>query len=95
MPRLPIKLPDGSDFYEARSTQHLPRLRRELTAAQDGKCFYCGQVMYIPTLDHRIPRTKGGHNGRNNIVAACDTCNREKGNMDEADFVALIKSRTP
>lgn len=43
-------------------------------------CWYCGLKLTIETstLDHVVPRSKGGLNS-NNTVLACKTCNAEKG----------------
>lgn len=49
---------------------------------RDGyKCQYCG-VKYSHndlTLDHVFPQSKGGKNTFENVVAACQPCNRLKG----------------
>lgn len=58
---------------------------------QGGTCFYCGRqlVMTRPgaikqprnaaTADHLRPLCLGGMDTRENIVAACATCNERKG----------------
>jgi 5-methylcytosine-specific restriction endonuclease McrA len=57
-------------------------------------CFYCG-VAFRPevigldrTVDHRLPRAKGGTNALVNMVFACRACNERKADRDEATFVA-------
>lgn len=54
---------------------------------QRGVCALCGEKMTLDhdmtntaTLDHIIPRSRGGHNGRKNLQAACFRCNNKKGN---------------
>ena len=34
----------------------------------------------MPTKDHVIPISKGGHNTKENIVPACQSCNNKKYN---------------
>ena len=42
-------------------------------------CQYCGTNKDL-TLDHVIPRSKGGKSAWNNLVTACKKCNAKKGN---------------
>lgn len=41
------------------------------------KCAYCGSDKNI-TLDHVIPRSLGGVDKTPNVVACCESCNRDK-----------------
>jgi hypothetical protein len=46
---------------------------------RDGnKCQYCGSTKNL-TIDHIIPRSKGGGDSWFNLVVACSTCNTKKG----------------
>ncbi len=42
-----------------------------------GRCGYCGGA--ATTVDHILPRSRGGRNTWANTVAACDGCNQRKG----------------
>ena len=45
-------------------------------------CLYCGRV-FAPamlTRDHVVPRSRGGDDEWDNVVAACKRCNHHKGN---------------
>jgi 5-methylcytosine-specific restriction endonuclease McrA len=61
--------------------------------ARASSCFYCG-AGFAPegpssrTVDHRVPRAAGGHDGLANLVFACLACNRRKADATEADFLA-------
>jgi 5-methylcytosine-specific restriction endonuclease McrA len=51
---------------------------REVVCQRDGhKCVYCGAVDKL-SLDHYIPLSRGGANGPENLVTACQPCNSSK-----------------
>jgi 5-methylcytosine-specific restriction endonuclease McrA len=52
--------------------------RRAVFARDDWTCQYCGARSQL-TVDHVIPRSKGGGSTWDNIVASCAPCNRRKG----------------
>lgn len=58
-----------------------PRLRltRKEVFARDGwRCMYCGRQTRDLTLDHVMPRHRGGPHTWENLVAACRQCNHHK-----------------
>ena len=58
---------------------HKRKITRRAVFARDGwMCQYCGARTSL-TVDHVIPRSKGGGSGWDNIVACCAPCNRRKG----------------
>jgi hypothetical protein len=46
----------------------------------DHTCQYCGSVKKL-TIDHVIPKSRGGEDTWENMVVACSTCNAKKGNI--------------
>ncbi|MBL3657428.1 HNH endonuclease [Fulvivirga sediminis] len=55
-------------------------------------CQYCGANKDL-TLDHVVPRSKGGKSAWNNLVTACKRCNTRKGdNSPEAVGISLKAS---
>ena len=54
--------------------------RRAVLARDSWTCQYCGSTKSGLTVDHVIPRCRGGKSVWENIVAACAPCNRRKGN---------------
>jgi hypothetical protein len=46
-------------------------------------CQYCGRKLHASelTLDHVLPRSRGGRNTWENLVTACKKCNQAKDNM--------------
>lgn len=59
--------------------------RREVFARDEGRCQYCGLAESDLTLDHVIPRHRGGRHDWDNIVAACRRCNHRKGGRTPAE----------
>jgi len=60
---------------------HRRKITRRAVLARDlWTCQYCGSKKSGLTVDHVIPRSRGGQSVWENIVAACATCNRRKGN---------------
>jgi 5-methylcytosine-specific restriction endonuclease McrA len=60
---------------------HRRRITRKAVLARDGWiCQYCGSDKHGLTVDHVIPRSRGGESVWENIVASCAPCNRRKGN---------------
>lgn len=60
--------------------------RREIIDAWDGACAYCGCKPEKVTLDHVIPKAKGGTTDRANLVPACARCNVSKNHCDVWDW---------
>jgi 5-methylcytosine-specific restriction endonuclease McrA len=60
----------------------LPLTRRTVMARDQYTCQYCGAQpgKNHLTVDHVIPRSKGGLTLWENVVTACGTCNQRKGN---------------
>jgi 5-methylcytosine-specific restriction endonuclease McrA len=58
---------------------HRRKITRRAVFARDAwTCQYCGSRSNL-TVDHVIPRSKGGKSNWENIVASCAPCNRRKG----------------
>jgi len=60
---------------------HVPvRLSRRALFARDAfKCQYCGAEDRQLTIDHVVPRVRGGKSTWDNLVTACKRCNNLKG----------------
>jgi 5-methylcytosine-specific restriction endonuclease McrA len=60
---------------------HRRKITRKAVLARDSwTCQYCGSRKPGLTVDHVIPRSRGGKSVWENIVASCASCNRRKGN---------------
>ncbi len=55
--------------------------RRNIFARDRNRCQYCGKSYHSSelSLDHVIPRSRGGHSDWDNIVCCCLKCNVRKG----------------
>lgn len=58
--------------------------RRHILVRDKHTCYYCGQ--YGDTIDHLLPRAKGGHTTPDNCVCACMSCNQSKADRDLEEF---------
>lgn len=59
-------------------------------------CQYCGEAPHPRelTMDHVMPRARGGPTRWNNVVAACRPCNHKKGNRTPEEARMLL-ARAP
>jgi 5-methylcytosine-specific restriction endonuclease McrA len=53
--------------------------RREIFIRDQHTCQYCGTRSSDLTIDHVVPRSRGGGHSWENLVSACRTCNHRKG----------------
>lgn len=55
--------------------------RRNLFARDDHRCQYCGRKFPASSLslDHVVPKSRGGKSAWTNVVTACNPCNTKKG----------------
>ena len=68
--------------------------RRAVFARDRWTCQYCGHERGNLTVDHVIPRSKGGGSGWENIVACCAPCNRRKGDRMPSQ-ANMVPGRSP
>ena len=71
--------------------------RRNILKRDGHKCGYCGRADLPLTIDHVVPKSKGGDDSWENLVAACLPCNNRKGNRspEEAKLKLKIKPYAP
>lgn len=61
---------------------------RDLVLGRDGHtCVYCGVTGVPLQLDHVIPRSRGGADTPDNLVACCRPCNTSKGAKTPEEWV--------
>lgn len=67
-----------------------PVNRREILRRDNHCCQYCGSRKHL-TIDHVLPRSRGGTHSWDNVVIACMQCNSIKGDLLAA---APMRDRT-
>ncbi len=72
-----------------------PLTRRSLLLRDGHKCAYC--LGYADTIDHVIPRSRGGRHEWTNVVAACRRHNMQKGDrlLEEIGWRMQFEPRVP
>jgi 5-methylcytosine-specific restriction endonuclease McrA len=77
----------------------LPVTRRGILSRDHYTCQYCGVTPPRKelTIDHVLPRSRGGKTTWENVVAACQKCNGRKGSRtpDEAHMKLCAKPERP
>lgn len=77
----------------------LPVTRRGVLSRDHYTCQYCGATPPAKnlTVDHVLPRSRGGTTSWENVAAACEKCNGRKGSRTpvEANMKLLTKPRRP
>ena len=66
--------------------------RRALFARDDHRCQYCGE--FADSLDHIVPRSRGGQHTWENLAAACKPCNLRKRDRTPAE-AGMVLARPP
>ena len=98
--RLAIRGPSVIRLLEYRRIPHQTRAlsRKNILLRDRNTCQYCGLVLPSSelTLDHIVPRSRGGQSTWENLVASCHACNHRKGNqlLQECGMKLLREPRT-
>ena len=71
--------------------------RRALFARDGWRCVYCGTSNGRLTLDHVVPRSRGGDSVWENVVTSCAPCNHRKGDrlLEETSMTLRTPPRPP
>lgn len=67
--------------------------KREIFRRDNYTCQYCGKQGSHLTIDHVIPRHRGGQHRWDNLVAACPGCNRRKGGRTHTEAGMALRHR--
>lgn len=80
---------------KARWRPYVPLSRRSILNRDERRCGYCGSD--AQTVDHILPRSRGGTHTWNNLVAACRGCNTKKANRtpEESSMRLRVVPREP
>ncbi|MGH9417339.1 MAG: HNH endonuclease [Terriglobales bacterium] len=72
--------------------------RKNILLRDRNTCQYCGQTAsaQLLTLDHVVPRSRGGKSSWENLVACCHACNHHKGDRLVAEAgLRLLRDPRP
>jgi 5-methylcytosine-specific restriction endonuclease McrA len=91
---VPVPLVIRLVHYVRLPHRRVPATRAAVMLRDAYTCQYCGEIPGRTqlTVDHVIPRSRGGKHGWENLVTACKRCNQKKGSStpDEA-LMSLIR----
>jgi 5-methylcytosine-specific restriction endonuclease McrA len=99
--RVRVAMPSVIRLLEYRRIPHQTRAlsRKNILLRDRNCCQYCQVVLTAGelTLDHVIPRSRGGLSTWENLVACCPSCNRRKGNqmLHELTDMKLLREPKP
>ena len=89
------------DKFKAKLAYHAAKnvyVRNRLAEAQNWHCCWCGCETipesgkdYSATIEHVIPRSKGGSDDQDNLAMSCHKCNKERDTIDALEFMMFIK----
>jgi 5-methylcytosine-specific restriction endonuclease McrA len=63
---------------------NVPLTRKAVFARDGGRCVYCGAA--ATSLDHVVPKSRGGAHTWDNVVSACGRCNHVKADRGIAEL---------
>ncbi len=66
--------------------------KKNVMVRDNQTCMYCGSKKQL-TIDHIIPKSRGGKNTFENTVASCFTCNNKKGDRTPREAGMGLKLR--
>ena len=82
-------------YVRAPSGRVVPVSRRGVLRRDGHRCAYCGA--HATTIDHVQPRSRGGRDTWENLVACCVSCNNAKGNRtpEEKGWSLRVRAYAP
>lgn len=84
-------------YYVKIPYEHVSITRKNILYRDNYTCQYCGKEKQRLTIDHIIPKSRGGTDSWENMVTACVDCNVKKGDRtpDEANMSLIRKTLPP
>jgi len=67
--------------------------KKEIFRRDNYTCQYCGKQTPHLTIDHLIPRHRGGDHRWDNLVTACPPCNRRKGGRTTVEAQMTLRHK--
>jgi len=84
-------------LYVSRPPKKVLLSRKNIIKRDGHRCQYCGQSRTAMTVDHVIPKNRGGEDVWENLVCACVRCNNRKGDRtpEEANLILRRQPKRP
>ncbi len=79
--------------YVAVPYREIPLTRRNILNRDNHSCQYCGYTGSDLTLDHVVPRSRGGVDSWENLTTACMRCNVKKGSRSPKEANLLLRNQ--
>ena len=96
-PRHTIRVPSVIRLLEYRRIPHQTRAlsRKNILLRDRNTCQFCGAALPASelTLDHVMPRSRGGRSSWENLVASCYSCNNRKGDRTPEEAGLKLRRR--
>ena len=82
-------------YYVKLPYKRVPATRKNIFQRDQYTCQYCGKDLCdkTATVDHIVPRCKGGGSTWTNMVAACKSCNLSKGNRTPKEAKMQMRNK--
>jgi 5-methylcytosine-specific restriction endonuclease McrA len=72
--------------------QEVVLTRKNILLRDNYTCQYCGKKTQL-TIDHVLPRSRGGRDIWTNVVVACQRCNHNKGHQTVLEASMHLKAQ--
>lgn len=73
--------------------REIPFTRKNLLTRDEYTCQYCGKQDDRATVDHIIPKSRGGASSWENCVAACSECNHKKADQTPSEAKMYLRKK--
>jgi 5-methylcytosine-specific restriction endonuclease McrA len=84
-------------WYVQRPNKRVLLSRKNIIKRDNRRCQYCGSTSAAMTVDHVVPKKRGGKDSWENLICACLRCNNRKGDRtpEEAGMQLLSTPKRP
>jgi 5-methylcytosine-specific restriction endonuclease McrA len=90
--RMPFPSVIKLDQYRRIPFKNVMLSRKNILRRDGHRCQYCGTTAPPITVDHVVPKSHGGRDAWENLVAACVRCNNAKGNRSPEKAGLALRS---
>ncbi|MFH2218929.1 MAG: HNH endonuclease [Pseudomonadota bacterium] len=93
---LAVKVPAVMKLIKLIRTLYISRVpfSKKNVLVRDGfKCAYCGAERERLTIDHIIPKSRGGQTNFDNCVSSCKPCNNRKGGNTPREAQMYLRAK--